>query len=192
MKRSVIARTNPCAPPVTTAQRPLRSIWFIAQSLVSVMRGLDPRIHPSSQDSFEGWIAGSSPAMTVFVVVSQRPAAVDDVGDAGGEGALVAGKVYRERADLFRRAEPAHWLAADEHFAPAGTCRGGAVQHRGRLDGAGADRVAADAFGDEVGGDCAGQRRDRGLGRAVDVAVGRRLEHAGGRGDVDDRTVAGL
>jgi hypothetical protein len=29
------------------------------------MRGLDPRIHPSSQESFEeGWIAESSPAMT--------------------------------------------------------------------------------------------------------------------------------
>jgi hypothetical protein len=29
------------------------------------MRGLDPRIHQSSKDSSEdGWIAGSSPAMT--------------------------------------------------------------------------------------------------------------------------------
>jgi hypothetical protein len=47
------------------------------------MRGLDPRIHHSSQDSFEkGWIAGSSPAMTelqkagsnpgLFVIASQR------------------------------------------------------------------------------------------------------------------------
>jgi hypothetical protein len=30
------------------------------------MRGLDPRIHQSSKDAFEdGWIAGSSPAMTL-------------------------------------------------------------------------------------------------------------------------------
>src|SRR5438309_2790631 len=30
-----------------------------------VMRGLDPRIHPYSQEFFRrGWIAGSSPAMT--------------------------------------------------------------------------------------------------------------------------------
>src|SRR5205085_5694078 len=55
----------------------------------------------------------------------------------------------------------------------------------------GTDRVAADAFGDEVGGDRAGQRRDRGLGRAVDIAVGCGLEHAGGGRDVDDRAVAG-
>src|SRR5437870_2974889 len=67
--------------------------------------------------------------------VSQRPAAVDDVGDAGGEGALVARKVDCERADLFRGAEPAHRLAADEHFAAARAGRGGAVQHRWRLDG---------------------------------------------------------
>jgi hypothetical protein len=34
------------------------------------MRGLDPRIHHSSQDSFAaGWIAGSSPAMTGLVVL---------------------------------------------------------------------------------------------------------------------------
>jgi hypothetical protein len=30
-----------------------------------VMRGLDPRIHPASKNFFRnGWIAGSSPAMT--------------------------------------------------------------------------------------------------------------------------------
>jgi hypothetical protein len=29
-----------------------------------VMRGLDPRIHPLPKNSFERWIAGSSPAMT--------------------------------------------------------------------------------------------------------------------------------
>jgi hypothetical protein len=31
-----------------------------------VIRGLDPRIHPSSRKVFRrGWIAGSSPAMTI-------------------------------------------------------------------------------------------------------------------------------
>ena len=35
-----------------------------------------------------------------------------------------------------------------------------------------------------------GQRRDRGLGRAVDVAIGRGLDHAGCRGDVDDSAFA--
>ena len=31
-KRSVIARPKPCAPPVTTAQRPFRSILFMVRS----------------------------------------------------------------------------------------------------------------------------------------------------------------
>ena len=72
-------------------------------------------------------------------------------------------------------------------FGPAAAARS---QHRRRLDGAGADAVAAHALGDEVDGDRAGQRRDRGLGRAIDVAVRRGLEHAGGGGDVDDRAAA--
>src|SRR4051794_13389116 len=110
-----MARPNPCAPPVTTAQRPFRSILF-----------------------------------TFVALSSKRPAAVDDVGDAGGEGALVAGKVHRERADLVRGAEPSHRLPADEHFAALRSGGGGAVQHRRRLDGAGADAIAADAPGDEV------------------------------------------
>jgi hypothetical protein len=34
-----------------------------------VMRGLDPRIHPLRKMSFvERWIAGSSPAMTIFAI----------------------------------------------------------------------------------------------------------------------------
>ena len=110
--------------------------------------------------------------------------------DAGGEGAFVAGEIDGERGDFFRGAEPAHRLAADEHVAAAGAERRGAAQHRRRFDGAGADRVAADALGDEIDRDRARQRRDGGLGRAVDVAVGRGLEHAGGRGDVDDRAAA--
>src|SRR6201989_438024 len=37
------------------------------------MRGLDPRIHPSSQESLRRrWIAGSSPAMTPVVVGYQN------------------------------------------------------------------------------------------------------------------------
>src|ERR1700688_4856245 len=154
MKRSVIARPKPCAPPVTTAQRPVRSILFMVRSF------------------------------------SQRPSAIDDMRDAGCKRALVAGEIDRERADFLRGAEPSHRLPADEHFAPSRTRGGGAVQHRWRFDGAGADAVAANALGDEIGGDRAGQRRHGGLGRAVDVAVGRGLEYAGGRGDVHDRAMA--
>src|SRR4029077_11154727 len=39
-KRSVIARPNPCAPPVTMAQRPFRSILFIAVSSVRIKLSL--------------------------------------------------------------------------------------------------------------------------------------------------------
>jgi hypothetical protein len=39
-----------------------------------VIRGLDPRIHPSSQSIFQrGWIAGSSPAMTELRWVTAPP-----------------------------------------------------------------------------------------------------------------------
>src|SRR3954465_14432751 len=161
-KRSAIARPNPCAPPVTTAQRPFRSILFIALFLYS-----------------------KRPA-------SKRPAAVDDMGDTGSERALVAGKVDGKGSYFLRRAEPSHWLAAHEHFAPPRPRGGGAVQHRGGFNGARADTVTANALCYEIGGDRAGQSRDSGLGCAVDVAIGRGLEHAGGGGDVHDRTAAGL
>src|SRR6478736_2313056 len=34
-RRSAIARPNPCAPPVTTAQRPFRSILFMGEPLIA-------------------------------------------------------------------------------------------------------------------------------------------------------------
>src|SRR5437764_917914 len=37
---------------------------WLRHTTLGVMRGLDPRIHLSSQDSSQRWIAGSSPAMT--------------------------------------------------------------------------------------------------------------------------------
>src|SRR3954447_10803341 len=161
-KRSAIARPNPCAPPVTTAQRPFRSILFIALFLYS-----------------------KRPA-------SKRPAAVDDMGDAGSERALVAGEVDGKGSYFLRRAEPSHRLAAHEHFAPLRTRRGGAVKHRRGLDGPWTDTVAANALCYEINGNRPGQRRDRGLGCAVDVTIGRGLEHAGGGGDVHDRAAAGF
>src|SRR5436190_7094063 len=161
-KRSAIARPKPCAPPVTTAQRPFRSILFITLFLYFERRA------------------------------SKRPAAIDDMGDAGSERALVAGEVDGKGSYFLSRAEPSHRLAAHEHLAPLRTGRGGAVQHRGGFDGARADTVAANAICYEIGGDRPGQRRDRGLGCAVDVAIGRGLEHAGAGGDVPDRAAAGF
>src|SRR6478735_42240 len=115
-KRSVMARPKPCAPPVTIATRPLRSILFMRR---------DPG-------------------------QSEHVAAIDDEVDAGGEGALVAAEIDRHGCDLLGGAESAHLLARDEHFPALRPLRGGAVEHRGRLDGAGTDRVAADALGNEV------------------------------------------
>src|ERR1700733_7826776 len=114
MKRSVMARPKPCAPPVTTAQRPFRSILFMGMILLRYRL--------------------------------KRPAAIDDMGDAGRERTLVAGKVDRERGDLVRGAEPTQRLPAHEHLAALRSGGRGAVQHRGRLDGAGADAIASDAL----------------------------------------------
>src|SRR5215212_11590072 len=114
-KRSVIARPKPCAPPVTTAQRPFRSILFIA-----------------------------------LFLCSKRPAAVDYMGDACRERALVAGEVNRKRCDFLWRAKASHWLPAHEHLAALWARGGGADQHRGGFESAGADTVATDAPVDEI------------------------------------------
>src|SRR2546421_6343235 len=97
-KRSVMARPNPCAPPVTTAQRPFRSILF----------------------------------MVIFLAL-KRPAAVDDVGDAGRECALVAGEVDRERGDFIGGCETCPRVAAPEHFAAPRGLGPGADYHPERL-----------------------------------------------------------
>src|SRR5882757_7815527 len=98
--------------------------------------------NPESRDSGSG--PSDHPGMTDSNL--QRPAAVDDMRDAGGERALVAGQIDREGGDLFRGAEPSHRLPRHEQFAPVGTGVSRALQHRGGFDGAGADAVAADAL----------------------------------------------
>src|SRR5258707_7536191 len=113
-----MARQNPWAPRVTTAQRPFRSILFM----------------------------GVSSAL-------KRPAAVDDVCDAGGERTFVAGEIDGKRSDLFGRAEPSHRLPRDEHLAPVGAGGGGAIEHRGGFDGAGADAITSHALREDIGGD---------------------------------------
>src|SRR4051812_23504853 len=102
----------------------------------------------------------------------KRPTPIDDMRDAGRERTLVAGEIDGEQSDLLRSAEPTHRLPADEHLAPAGACRGGAVEHRWCLDGARANAIATNAPGDEIDSDRTGQSCDRGLGGAVDVTVG--------------------
>src|ERR1700754_1497415 len=128
-----MARPKPCAPPVTTAQRLLRSILFMVKSLSMNYPSLVSRtrcsvLHgaPQSRDRTKRRCSlrprlCSAPlreelraALRPGHGISQRPAAVDDMRDAGGEGAFIAGEIPRERADLIRGAEPAHRLAADE------------------------------------------------------------------------------
>src|SRR5262245_60100947 len=58
----------------STVHIPLRRPVTVDNS--PVMRGLDPRIHPPSQESYEDrWIAGSSPAMTSITASASALAA---------------------------------------------------------------------------------------------------------------------
>src|SRR3954465_13492805 len=75
------------------------------------MRGLDPRIHPSSKQSFRrGWIAGSSPAMTVELVaaaVSLLLVCKDDRATCREHAADAV--AHRDLCTLhLRRRDPAH------------------------------------------------------------------------------------
>src|SRR5947199_7958759 len=99
----------------------------------------------ASPPRHSGFASSTRPGTT-----SQRPAAIDDMRDAGRERTLVAGEVNGERGDFLRGAEPSHRLPAHEHLAPARPCGSGAVEHRRRLDGAGTDTIAADGPGDEI------------------------------------------
>src|SRR5579871_3678314 len=144
-KRSVIARPKPCAPPVTTAVRPLRSILFL----------------PIVKKPLVGWL-------------SEHVAAIDDEVDAGGEGGFVAGEIDGHGRDFLGSAEPAHLLPGDELLLSVRPGRGCALQHRGCFHRARADAVAADALVDEIERDGAREQRHRGLGGAVDIAVRRR------------------
>src|SRR5579863_3749222 len=158
-KRSAIARPNPCAPPVTAAPRPLRSILFIElSSHLSTPHGEERGTRVSNHEadclpSFETALRASSGWGSSL----KRPAAVDDVRDAGRERALVACQIHGEQSNFLRRPQSSHRLPGDEHVAPAGTGGRGAVQHRGRLDGAGTNAIATDALGDEIGSDGACQ-----------------------------------
>src|SRR3954463_12284617 len=108
-----MARPKPCAPPVTTAQRLLRSIWFMVMSFVASCAGLTRAsilLHKSLSKEMDCRVKPGNEGVCGCIL--QRPAAVDDVGDAGGERAFVAGEIDRERADFVGRAEPAHRLAA--------------------------------------------------------------------------------
>src|SRR3984893_17953177 len=132
-----MARPKPCAPPVTTAQRPFRSILFMVKFLslqfgLRACRGGNPLPRPALRGERAG-VSGSSLGeyrervehcalpltrkrscakfptsprkkrgdVKKARAQSQRPAAIDDVGDAGRERALVAGEIEGERGDLF-------------------------------------------------------------------------------------------
>ena len=88
-----------------------------------------------------------------------RPAAVDDVGLSGDKGALVACEIDCQGGDFLGRGDATHRLAGDELFAgfvvAADLFAEGmeTLFKRGALHSAGADAVAANAFGDEVDSD---------------------------------------
>src|SRR5436305_7001931 len=82
--------------------------------------------------------------------MSEHVAAIDDEVDAGGECAFVAAEIDRHGRDFLGGTEPTHFLAADEFLASIRASGRGAIEHRRRLHGAGADAVAADALSYEV------------------------------------------
>src|SRR5437763_949548 len=86
-------------------------------------------------------------------MISKRLAAVDDMGNAGGECALIAREVDRQPSDFLGGTEPPHRLAAHEHLAAAWACGGGRVAHRRRFDPAGPSAPAAHPGGDGLVGD---------------------------------------
>ena len=106
---------------------------------------------------------------------SDRHAAIDAERLPGRELRLVAGEVDDHRRDLLGLREPAHRLAVDERLARRDRIGVGvdAPGERRRVDRPRAERVAADALLDVVGGDALGQADHRRLGEAVDAAVRR-------------------
>ena len=70
-------------------------------TFVAVMPGFDPGIHQSSQDSFERWIAGSSPAMTRFAAMPAPPSS--DTPDAPRNCIRPDATRHRSRARLSAR-----------------------------------------------------------------------------------------
>src|SRR5712691_9324238 len=131
-----MARPKPWAPPVTTAQRPFRSILFMVTSPLSfVIPGCAARRRPESilpVVVMDSGLALRAPRNDGVIVDGrarsnrglQRPAAIDEMRDAGRERAFVAGKIDRKRRDFLGRAEPSHRLPAHEHVAASRT-RGG-------------------------------------------------------------------
>src|ERR1700739_2040576 len=99
-----MARPKPCAPPVTTAVRPWRSILFmLKRSLCCHSGSIEPGI---SRFRVRACRAPRS--------ASKQRAPADEEVDAGGECALVAREIDRHIGDFLRGAEPAHLLASDE------------------------------------------------------------------------------
>jgi hypothetical protein len=109
----------------------------------------------------------------------------------GDERTFVAGEIDRKGCNFFGAPiRPIGWRAMKAAggrpvlgIASALPC---APEARG-FRPCGADRVAADALGHEVGRDRFGDADHRGLGRAVDEAVGGGDDRGGDRGDEDDR-----
>src|SRR5260370_36042289 len=91
-----------------------------------VTRGLDPRVHRSSQELFaEGWIAGSSPAMTH----AEKPLAAVAQHEAGAAGAAdAAAQRFRGVARVGAHAHLVERLraaAAPDRAQPARVAPGG-------------------------------------------------------------------
>ena len=108
---------------------------------------------------------------------------------ARGESRLVGGKIKRQRGDLVGLADAAHRLTRREgcpcRFIIARGLK--PLMQRWRLDGARADRIAANALRHIIGSDGLREPDDGSLCRAIGEAVGNALDRTGDRGHVEDR-----
>ncbi|MNO97310.1 hypothetical protein D3C76_890130 [compost metagenome] len=119
-------------------------------------------------------------------------------GARGVRGHLAA-QVQGQLGDFFSAANSPHGLAIKELLVDPGfvdallrSLGGNALSQRRRLHGAWANRIAANALADKVGGDCLGQPHHRRFACSVGKSVGHAFDTRDHRRHVDDRTTPSL
>src|SRR5262245_42740136 len=135
--------------------------------------------HPTFANRKASPTCGRGQAKRLRNRLLQGQATIDQMRLAGNVAGFIRGQENRERRNFLGSAKPRHRLTRNEvfpHFLERFTCLFGhrldALLERWRDDCAGADCVAADALGDEVGSNGLGQPDHGGFRRAIGVAIG--------------------
>src|SRR5229473_1165587 len=161
----------------------------------SVMRGLDPRIHPlCKQRALLRWIAGSSPAMTKSErwapsIPSPRRISAVGVEDVPGVEVRRPRGEEQERAGEVRRlAEPAFGHAGEEALADVAGAFGVLVHPCGqrRAEDRRPQRIDRDAGFAELAAQRLGDAVDRRFRCAISGVAGRMSQQPARRGSQDD------